>query len=211
MASESDKLYEEIERLNKRISELESESSRSDNGGVNAAYTGNDKDLGVIPEQESFVVDSHSLGGYRNLSLPNGGVMKVKVLPFCKNGNHIIKSIDEIVVCSRCGGMICKEHAFDISPPMCRECIEKELSALTYKELMVLFAVENKLGMRYLTNDLKLNWREVEEAAANCVSLGYLRQSVFNFLFSGFQTTFEGKQMLYMASLIYDFPSLEQG
>ncbi|MEM3190882.1 MAG: hypothetical protein QXU98_07750 [Candidatus Parvarchaeota archaeon] len=205
MGSEVDKLYEEIERLNKRIAELEHDSSgRADDssGGFDTVHG-----LGIIPEQESFILDSHSVGGYRNLSLPNGGVMKVKVLPFCKNGSHVVKNIDDIIFCSRCGGVICKEHMFDISPPLCRECVEKELGELDYKDVALLFAVKNNLGVGYLTSVLKLSRSEIDEAAANCLSRGYLKRSFFNFLFSGYQTTFEGERIIHMASLIYDLPN----
>ena len=211
MGSEVDKLYEEIERLNKRISELESENSNSGNNESNTINMGDDRNLGVIPEQESFVLDTHSLGGYRNLSLPNGGVMKVKVLPFCKNGNHVIKSMDDIIFCSRCGGVICKEHAFDISPPLCRECVEKELAGLDHKSIAVLFAVKNGLGLNYLKGTLKLSKKEIDEALSQCVSSGYIKQSIFNFLFSGYQTTFDGERKLYLASLIYELPNPEGG
>lgn len=205
MASEVDRLYEEIERLNKKISELKAGSSD------NSSFNGDPQGIGIIPEQESFILDPHSIGGYRNMSLPNGGVMKVKVLPFCKNGSHIVKDVEKIVFCSRCGGVTCKEHLFDVSPTLCRECVEKEVGGMSYKDVAVLLAVENGLGIDYLTSGLKLSKKEIDESAANCVSGGYLKRSIFNFFFSGYQMTFEGEKMLYLASLVYDLPAPSGG
>ncbi len=193
MEGDIDQIYDLIYKLDQKISDLEKKHSEIDVGEKD------DMAQDIITDQERIVVDSHSLGEYKNVSLSNGSTMKIKSYPLCANGRHIIKNLDDIVFCSKCGNAICKEHNIQISPPLCINCVNDIIGPVTQNELLILSVISKGVSYWSLSKSLKLSWRDIKTGIQNLQSLGYIRRSIFRY-----ETTLEGEKILNLARFVYD-------
>ncbi len=190
-----DKLYDLIYKLNEEVAELKRRSEE-------VKQDPDESQMDVVTDQEHVLVDPHSLGEYKNVSLPNGSVLKMRTYPMCVNGRHVINDLSDIVFCSRCGGAICSKHALDIDPPLCKNCIREEVGILSEAEIAVLVAVSKGVPFWRMTKTLKVSRGLVSKSLEKLRSLGFIRLGFPNFL--RYETTMDGDNFIRLASFIYD-------
>ena len=203
MENDFDKIYDAIFKMNKKLSEIDLknlELSKIISSLPALKPATNDDPQEAIIEQEDVVADPYSVGGYKNVSLPNGGLIRIKSKPFCSNGRHMISDTDGLIFCSRCSSVICRDHRPAIDEPMCRQCLSVALKDFDAADLYVLFAVVNGVQTKKLRKTLNLSRAEFSAAVSKLVRKGCARQNMFFSL----KPTLYGMNVSNLASCLYD-------
>ena len=81
-----DKIYDALVRLNKKVSELEQRDMEIESILSNLNLSPKKEDEYIL-DQENTIVDSYNLSGHKSVSMPNGGVIRMKSKSFCVLGS----------------------------------------------------------------------------------------------------------------------------
>lgn len=205
MEDDIEKLYDAISKLNKKLSGLEiknEELARILSSAQPAVPQREQCDYSNEPitEEENTVIDTHGIGGYRNISLPNGGAIRVKSKPFCFTGRHIVSNLEGAVFCSHCDSLICKDHDFKLDEPICRKCVSAILQDIGFPDVYLLFGMVNGIPLARVRKHFNLSRREFSSAVSRLAKKGCVRM---NLLFRP-SPTFYGTSMSGFAAKIYD-------
>ncbi len=203
MENDFDKIYDAIFKMNKKLSEIDLKNVELSKILSSLPVF---KPAAAIPqadeivEQEDTVADPYSVGGYRNVSLPNGGLIRIKSKPLCSSGRHIVFDIDGIIFCSHCNSIICKDHKPALDEPLCKPCISEVLKGFDVADLYVLFAVVKGVQLNKLKKVLGLSRRDLSTALSKLINKGCARQ---NIMFA-INPTMYGISISGLASCLYD-------
>ena len=180
MEDDINKMYEEIVRLSKKISELDQRSAEIESviSSLDLSSKPKEPENPAILDQETITLDPHNIGGYRNLSMPNGGVMKVKATPFCVNGRHVVRSVDDITFCAKCSSIFCEAHAYPTEEPMCEACIKDTIRDFDPAAFYALFAARYGIPLRKLRKRLNMSRSEIKPHLEKLVSSGCMKQNM---------------------------------
>ncbi len=199
---EIDKLYDAILKLSKRISELDQRNIEIESI-LSSMTPSQQKEDAYILDQENTIVDSYNISGYKNVSLPNGGVIKLKSKSFCANGRHVIENLEKMIFCAKCNAIICREHYLELDgEPACVSCLKNELNGVDDLSLYILSAISDDFPLWRLRRLLNVDIKEFKTALKNLLELKYIKQ---NLIFS-YEITLYGRRVLNLAENLYDFP-----
>ena len=203
MGNDFDRIYDAIFKMNKKLSEIDLKNAELSRILLSLPATGpvaGDQKEDAIIEQEDVIADPYSVGGYKNVSLPNGGLIRIKSKPFCSTGRHMISDIDGLIFCSRCSSMICRDHRPKMDDPLCRQCLSDALKDFDAADLYVLFAVVSGVQTKKLRNAIGLSRAELSMTVSKLIKTGCIRQ---NMVFS-LKPTMYGMNVSCLASCLYD-------
>lgn len=200
MEEELRQLYEAVLKMNEKISQINSKNEHLESliNSISQYILENKGE--DITEQETIVLDPFNLGGYKNVSSSNGSVFKVKSRAFCVNGRHSIDEGAPVLLCSKCGGIVCYDHDTGLSPPLCTGCIKNELDELGSLEIYILHSINKDVPINQLRKTLKGSYREFNEALAKLIKSGYVERDL---LFRKV-LTMKGSSALALGSKLYD-------
>jgi cell division protein ZapA (FtsZ GTPase activity inhibitor) len=201
---EIDKLYDAVIKLNKRVSELDQRNIEIETI-LSKFPPQQQKEDSYILDQENTVIDPYNVGGYKNVSMPNGGVIKIKSKSFCANGRHIIENLEKILFCAKCNAILCAEHYLGVDgEPVCSNCIKNELKNIDSLSLYILAAISGGFSLHKLKKLLNVERKEFGDSLSFLLSSKYIKQ---NLLFS-YELTIHGRHTLALAENLYDFSFL---
>ncbi len=204
MEEDISKLYEALLKLNKKVSELDQRNTeiQAAISSMSPPAIGEEK---PVIDQETTMLDAYNISGYKSLSLPDGGFVRLKSRSLCVNGRHVVDSTDKMLFCSKCDAIICTDHRYDLDETVCAGCLEKRISDFDSMSLYVLFALENGISIRKLRKRLNIPWKEIEAA------LDKLQKSncIFRDLLFRYRINIYGESAVDTAKLIMDFSFLE--
>jgi hypothetical protein len=200
-------LYEAVLKMNEKLAQVNSKNEQMESI-INAMsqYILENKGGEDITEQEMIVLDPFNLGGYKNISSANGSVFKVKSKSLCVNGRHTVEENAPVLLCSKCGGIVCYEHDKGLSPPLCINCIRKEIEDLGLLEIYVLNAVNQGISINDLRKALKGSYKEFNQAQSKLLKEGYMDKDL---LFRKILTV-KGNSALALGSKVYDLSFMQQ-
>lgn len=205
MGEDIDKLYNAVIKLSKKVSELDQRNVEIESI-LSTFNPKTQKEDAYILDQENTVVDSYNIGGYKNVSMPNGGVIRMKSKSFCVNGRHILDNLNNIVFCSKCNAIICTDHFLMIDgEPACINCIKDELKNLDNLSLYILAALVKKFPLFKLKRSFNVQIGEFRSALTYLLKSGYIKQNVL-FLYT---ITLYGKRLVNIAENLYDFSFMD--
>lgn len=205
------KLYDSVLELNKKISELDGRNAEIESFlsslNTDASKNAQDgKDVDAVIDQESTIVDPYNIGGHKSLSLPNGGVVKLKSRSFCVNGRHVVNNVDDMLFCSRCNAIVCRAHAYELEEQVCSACLKDEIKEFDSTCLYLLFALKNGIPVRKLKHRLNASKDEMDSAISKLKSHNCVAQDM---LFR-YRISIRGEEVLNTARILYDFSFLEE-
>jgi hypothetical protein len=199
MEEEQKRLYEEITRLNEKVLELGQRNAEIEAKLASVQARDETHDGEQIIEQEAYLLDAHNPPGKKTISLPNGGVIKLRSQSFCVNGRHIIRDSASMLFCSKCDSIMCTSHASGLDEPLCSICISSMLSGVDNIDLFILHALYSKKPFSELKRRLNVG-EKFNESLSKLVGLGYVKR---NILFS-YGLTIDGEYALKLALQIKD-------
>lgn len=205
MEDDIEKLYDALSKLNKKVSDMDvrnEEIARMLSSAQSAGPKVEPRDYSSDPimEEENTVIDTRGMGGYRNISLPNGGAIRVKSKPFCFTGRHIVSNLDGAVFCSHCDSLICREHDFKLDEPICRKCVSALVQDIGFPDVYILFALVNGVPLDRIKRHFNLSRQEFSTAVSRLIKNGCAKRNLF-FLTA---PTFYGTSTAGLAAKIYD-------
>ena len=200
MEDEMKQLYEALIKMNERVSQIGNKSDQLETL-INALSQYIMQNKGEeITEEETTVIDPFNLGGYKNVSSPNGSVFKVKSKAFCVNGRHTLEEGKPLLICSKCNGIICYQHDKGVYPVMCVDCIQKEIPEIGLLEASILNAVKYKIKISDLKVAINISYKEIVKAQSKLIRDGYIDNDMF---FRKFLTV-KGLSALNLANKLYE-------
>ncbi len=204
MEEDTDKLYEALLKLNKKVSELDQRNVETQAAISSLSPPAIEEERPII-DQEVTMLDAYNISGYKSLSLPDGGFVRLRSRSLCVNGRHVVDSADKVLFCSKCNAIICTDHRHDLDETICTGCLEKRISDFDSMSLYVLFALENGISIRKLRKRLNVPWKEIEAALDKLQKSNY----IFRDLLFRYQINIYGESAVNTAKLVMDFSFLE--
>ncbi len=203
MEDDSNKLYDAILKLNRKVSELEQRNMEIET--ILASFTpAEEKEEKPVIDQESTITDPYNLEAHKNVSLPNGGVVRLKSKSLCVNGRHIVNNLESVTFCSTCNAIICIEHQYELDEQRCTNCLKDEIKEFDSNSLYLLFAIKNNVPVRKLRRRLNISVDELKVA----ISLLQSKNCVTQDLLFRYHINVYGESLLNTARLLYDFSFL---
>lgn len=189
-------------KLNKKLNELDQRNSEIEAiiASLTKQTTEQASNEGFILDQEEIIVDPFRVGGYKNTSLPNGGVVKIKSQPLCLNGKHIIKNQEAIRFCSKCNGIFCIEHGYNMNEPICIDCLKDILKDFDQLDIYILSALNESVPLRRLKKALNISNKDISINLSKLLSKGCIKQD----LFLRYHLTIQGGTILFLGVNLYD-------
>ncbi len=206
MEDDMNKIYDAIFKMSKKLAEMDQRNQELEEivskFGQNR-HVEEEQDPTII-DQENYLVDPHAIGGHKNLSLPNGGSIRLKSQPLCINGRHIIKDSSEILFCSKCSSIFCTGHSYESEDPTCVNCLREEIRDFDSLSLYVMFALRNGIPLSKIKRRFNLSGSELSDSLSKLVSSGCVKRDMF------FRCllTITGEKVLNSACVLYDFDFL---
>jgi hypothetical protein len=201
---EIEKLYDAVVKLNKRISELDQRNVEIESI-LSSLPPPQQKEDFYILDQENTVIDPYNIGGYKNVSMPNGGAIKIRSKSFCANGRHIIENQEKILFCTKCSAITCTEHYFGVdSEPFCSSCLKNELKDIDDVSLYIIAAIDGGFSLHKLKRLLNVGHKEFLGSLSALLTSKYIKQN----LFFSYGLTVYGRRVLALAENLYDFSFL---
>lgn len=206
MEEEIKQLYEAFLKMNEKLSQINSKNEHLESLVNSLSQYILENKGEEITEEEMTILDPFNLGGYKNVSSPNGSVFKVKSRSLCVNGRHVINDGEPVLLCSKCSSIICYQHDKGISPPLCINCIENELGELGPLEIYILDSVNKGIPLNSLRKALKGSYKEFAKSQLKLIREGYLEKDIF------FRRvlTLKGNKALVFGSKIYDLSFINE-
>ena len=205
MEEEIKHLYEAVIKLNEKMSQVNSKNEQLEvliNSISQYILENKGED---IMEQETVVLDPFNLGGYKNISSQNGSVFKVKSKALCVNGRHTVENAEPVLICSKCNSIICHQHDKGVFPPICINCISKEIEDLDPLDIYVLHSVSADISLGALRKILKGSYKEFARSQGKLIRDRYIERDL---LFRR-TLTVKGSGALAMGSKLYDLSFLQ--
>lgn len=205
MENDSEKLYEAILKLNKRVTELDQKNIEIETllSSVNFSNTKDSKE-NVVIDQETTVVDPYNMAGHKSVSMPNGGVIRLKSKSLCVNGRHIINNNEDILFCSKCNSIFCRDHSYGLDATICTNCLKEELGQFDNVSLYVLFALKNGISLSALKKRLNIPKIDLDNSLKKLKETNCATQDIF----FRYKLSIYGEEVLNIASLLYNFDFL---
>lgn len=205
METDSNKMYDAIIKLNRKIAELEQRNMEVENILSSFNPAAESEESKAIVEQETTLTDPFNLEARKNVSLPNGGVIRMKSKPLCVNGRHVINNEDTVAFCSKCSAIMCDRHLYDLDQPVCMNCLKEEIKDFDSNSLYLLFAIKNNVPVYRLRRRLNISSEDMKAAISlleskNCITQDIIFRRHINIY---------GENVLNTAMLLYDFSFLE--
>ncbi|MCL5101658.1 MAG: hypothetical protein M1348_03555 [Candidatus Parvarchaeota archaeon] len=204
MEDDFEKVYDAILKLNKRISELDQRNLEIETLLSTISPKCDAPKEEAIFEQEGTILDPYNIGGHKSVSMPNGGVIRLKSKSLCVNGRHAVDNPDEISFCSKCSAIVCKNHTYDYKETICTGCLKNELNGLNEASLYALFAIKERIPIRTLKKKLNIPKEDLNIALQQLMESKCVRQDIF----FHYRISMYGEETLSIAKLIYDFDFL---
>ncbi|MEM0143698.1 MAG: hypothetical protein QXL94_07085 [Candidatus Parvarchaeum sp.] len=200
MEDDIKQLYEAVLKINERLSQVDSKNGQLESLINSMSQYILEKNEGDITEQEIVVLDPFNIGGYKNVSTPNGSVLKVRSKGLCVNGRHSVDENTSVILCSKCNGIVCERHDTGLSPPLCVNCIKDQIKELELLDIYILNAISIGLNINELRKIVKGSYSEFRSAQQKLLKGGYLEKDLF---FRKILTT-KGASALALGSKVYD-------
>jgi hypothetical protein len=200
-----EKLCDAIQKLNKRVSDLDQRNVDIESLIASLAPVQGKQNVDNIVDQECTIADPLNLNGYKSISMPNGGVVKLKSKSFCINGRHLVVNADDIIFCSKCNTIMCKQHDHGLDEPVCTNCLKEEIKDFDDVSLYILFSLRNGISIRRLKARINVPQEKFKEAIEKLFSYSSISQDIF----LRYHITIYGEQVLDTAARLYDFSFLE--
>jgi hypothetical protein len=205
MEEDTKQLYEAVLKMNEKLSQVNSKNEQLESIINAMSQYMLSKNEGNITEQEIVVLDPFNISGYKNVSTPNGSVLKVRSKGLCVNGRHAVDETSNVNICSKCNGIVCEIHDTGINPPMCINCIKDQIRELEPLDIYILNAVNLGLSLGELRKMIKGSYKEFKAEQQRLIKEGYLDR---NLLFGKILTT-KGASALSLGSKVYDLSFME--
>ena len=206
MDEDANKIYEALFKMSKKLAEIDQRNQELEEiiSKFNSRQSSGEEQNPTIIDQENYLADPFAIGGHRNLSLPNGGSIRLKSQPLCINGRHIIKDSLDILFCSKCNSIFCAEHRYDSDDPICVNCLKEEIRDFDSLSLYLMFSLRNGIRVSKIKRRFNLSNKEISSSLSRLVSVGCVRRDVF----FKYLLTMAGEKVLNTARLLYDFDFL---
>lgn len=205
MEEELRQLYEAMLKMNEKMAQLDSKNEHLESLINAMSQYFLEKEEGDVTEQETVVLDPFTLGGFKNVSTPNGSVLRVRSKGMCVNGRHSVDESSAVFICSKCNGIVCDKHDTELSPPLCLNCIKDQIRDLDQLHVYLLSAVNSGIAVNYLRKGLKGSYHEFNTALQKLLKEGYLERDL---LFRKILTT-KGSSALILGSKVYDISFMQ--
>jgi hypothetical protein len=205
MEEDTNKIYEALLKLNRRVAELDQRNAEIE--AILSTFNPTQEKEGdrVVIDEESTIIDPYNLESHKNVSLPNGGVIRVKSKSFCVNGRHIVNSAEDILFCSKCNAILCNQHIYGLDEPLCTACIKEEIKAFDMNSLFLLLGIKYNVPIRKIRRRLNISNSDIKTA----LSLLKAQNCITQDLFFRYKINIYGENVLNLATLLYDFSFLE--